>query len=79
MLRCGARYVVVHLDLAAESENLVGSSPVLYRDEMAAQCRQQAEYLTSMLKHSWGPPRYSDEWIQVWDTASLSLFNKRSR
>lgn len=82
LLASGARYVVVHLDLRREEENVVTTElrhherlerlPQLWKVLRVAGRRLAAE-----LERTWGPPVYSDESIRVWDLSEVSEASPR--
>lgn len=74
--RSGARYVVVHLDLAQE-EARVTTTELRHRErlerlpELWQVLRTAGTRLAAELREAWGPPHYSDASLRVWDLEAL--------
>ena len=60
-----ARYVVIHLDLAAESKSLI--KEVLFTEKEKETFQDYAQKMASRLEELWGSPFYQDDKISVWD------------
>lgn len=66
LCRSGARYVIVHMNLARE-ENRIPGGRLSEFPELRRTLRQSATILANRLRRQWGEPVYADRWIRVWD------------
>jgi hypothetical protein len=71
-----ARYLVVHLDLHAESKRVLTGDPhqrlwLKARKQVWEPLRRSAENTAARLARIWGKPAYSDDAIQVWDLQTV--------
>ncbi|HEX6902442.1 MAG TPA: hypothetical protein VF789_22170 [Thermoanaerobaculia bacterium] len=66
LCRSGARYVIVHMNLARE-ENRIPGGRLSEFPELRRTLRQSALILAGRLRRQWGEPFHADRWIQVWD------------
>lgn len=75
--RSGARFVVVHLDVRREEEQV--ETPELQHrawlegmPELWTVLRRAGAQLAARLEEAWGPPAYSDASLRVWDLGASS-------
>lgn len=66
LCRSGARYVIVHMNLARE-ENRIPGGRLAEFPELRRMLRQSSMVLAGRLRRQWGEPVYVDRWIQAWD------------
>ncbi len=76
-----ARYLVVHLNLRAEADQLVSSDPhqrywLHAGKQLWEPIRRAAKLMSMRLETSWGAPSYQDDMIRVWD---LDLVREQQR
>jgi hypothetical protein len=77
LLASGARYVVVHRDLALEEERLelpAGSPPPRRMPPpLAAELAAMGERTAARFAAAWGPPAFADAAVTVWDLARVQV------
>ena len=77
LLASGARYVVVHRDLALEEERLelpAGSPPPRRMPPpLAAELAAVGERSAARFAAAWGPPAFADAAVAVWDLARVQV------
>lgn len=66
LLASGARWVVVHRDVAAE-EARVPEQPRRLRPDEAAGLRAESQRILERLRRTWGRPDWRDDEVAVWD------------
>jgi hypothetical protein len=66
LCRSGARYVIVHMNLAREESRIPGGRLSEF-PELRRMLRQSSATLASRLRSQWGEPVYADRWLRVWD------------
>lgn len=69
LCRSGARYVIVHVNIAREEDRSPGgrlSDFQAFRG-LRRMLRQASTVLANRLRRQWGEPVYADRWVRVWD------------
>lgn len=69
LCRSGARYVIVHVNIAREEDRIPGGRLADFQafQELRRMLRQSSTVLASRLRRQWGEPVYADRWVRVWD------------
>jgi len=77
-----ARYLVLHLRIAAEEDRLAmppGARGVFpFRKPERRRLATLGRRMSRWLEEGWGPPVYEDRWVRVWDLALLRSAGSRS-
>lgn len=73
----GARFVIVHHNLAREEARLIDDAcgepgPNLLKQPVWSELRREAATLATALEQAFGPPRWSDADVAIWDLAAAA-------
>jgi hypothetical protein len=69
LCRSGARYVIVHVNVAREEDRIPGGRLADFPtfQGLRRMLRQSSAVLANRLRRQWGEPVYADRWVRVWD------------
>ena len=74
LCRSGARYLIVHLNVAREEDRLAPGgriSDFALSRPLRHAFRDGARVLSNQLARRWGEPAYADRWLRAWDLPAV--------